>query len=77
MFGSGEFYRISRTTSHTDNQCRPLAASACYETVIKFLPLVAGVLHLESLRLVDLTTQDATDIREVPDIVAVEKVTLS
>jgi len=46
---------------------------ACFETEIKFLPLETGVLHVESVRLVDLNTQEVIDITDLPDIVAVEK----
>ena len=53
---------------------RPLPASACFETEIKFLPLAAGVLLMDSLRLIDLNTQEAIDTKYVPDIVAVERI---
>jgi hypothetical protein len=41
-------------------------------TEIKFVALATGVLALDALRIVDLATQDAVDIRDLPDIVAVE-----
>jgi hypothetical protein len=36
---------------------------------LKFIALESGVLYLDALRVVDLNTQDATDIRDLPDIV--------
>lgn len=51
---------------------RPLAPFACFETELKFIALASGVLYLDSLRVVDLNTQEATDIRDVPDIVAID-----
>lgn len=56
---------------HTLN--RPLAPAACFTTELKFIALASGVLYLDCLRVVDLNTQEATDIKDVPDIVAVEK----
>lgn len=52
---------------------RPLAPAACFTTELKFVALASGVLYLDALRVVDLNTQDTTDIRELPDIVAVEQ----
>lgn len=68
-------YSIASATSSQDSELcdRPLAAAACYETEIKFLPIATGVLHIECLRLVDLNTQEAIDIRDLPDIVASER----
>jgi hypothetical protein len=51
---------------------RPLAPAACFTTELKFVALASGVLYLESLRVVDLNTQDTTDIKDLPDIVAIE-----
>lgn len=39
-------------------------------TEIKFVALATGVLNLDSLRIVDLGTQDAVDVKDLPDIVA-------
>ena len=57
-----------------DALLRPLAPGACFTAEIKFLALQTGVLSLEALRVVDLATltQDAIDVRYLPDIVAVE-----
>jgi hypothetical protein len=35
--------------------------------------LIAGPLYLEAVRLVDLNTNETTDIRDLPDILASEK----
>jgi hypothetical protein len=52
--------------------CRPLAPGACFMTELKFVALAAGVLNLDALRIVDLGTQDAMDVTDLPDIVAEE-----
>lgn len=57
--------------------CRPLAAGACFMTEIKFVALATGVLNLDSLRIVDLGTQDAVDVKDLPDIVAVEELSIT
>jgi hypothetical protein len=56
----------------TDEHPRPLPPGACYTTSIKFVALIPGVQNLEALRVVDLTnqTQDAVDVKYLPDIVA-------
>ncbi|KAF1984733.1 hypothetical protein K402DRAFT_335957 [Aulographum hederae CBS 113979] len=59
----------------TDIRIGPLAASACYTTELKFLALAPGVLHVDALRLVDLATQETIDIRDLPDIIALERET--
>jgi hypothetical protein len=53
--------------------CSTLGPSACYTAFIKFLPLASGILNLEALRLVDTTTQQAIEIRDLPDIVSVRR----
>ena len=52
---------------------RPLAPGACFMTELKFVALTAGVLYLDALRIVDLGTQEVVDIRDLPDIVAVDE----
>lgn len=51
-----------------------LAPGACYTADLKFLALSAGVLSVDAVRLVDLATNEISDIRDVPTIVAVEQV---
>lgn len=48
----------------------PLLPGTCHSTEIKLLPLATGPLHLEAVRLVDVNTNETTDIRDLPDIVA-------
>lgn len=40
---------------------------------MKLLPLAVGPLHLEAVRLVDAHTNETTDIRDLPDIVAFDR----
>ncbi|KAF2401219.1 hypothetical protein EJ06DRAFT_542607 [Trichodelitschia bisporula] len=54
-----------------DIRIGPLTPLACYTTRLKFVALSAGILRLDALRVIDLNTQEATDIRSLPDIVAV------
>ena len=51
--------------------CRQLSPGSCYTADLKFLPLTAGVLSVESIRVVDLVSNEAVDIRDLPSIVAV------
>ncbi|KAF1972883.1 hypothetical protein BU23DRAFT_641908 [Bimuria novae-zelandiae CBS 107.79] len=57
----------------TDIRIGHLAPGACYTADLKFLALSAGVLSVDALRLVDLATNETSDIRDVPAIVAVNK----
>jgi len=52
------------------NACSPLAPEACYQAELLFLPLTTGALHLEALRVVDLSNQQSVDISQIPDIIA-------
>lgn len=40
---------------------------------LKLLPLSVGCLRLESVRFVDVNTNETTDIRDLPDVVAFER----
>jgi hypothetical protein len=51
---------------------RQLSPGSCYTADLRFLPLSAGVLSIESIRVIDLNTNEAVDIRDLPSIVAVE-----
>lgn len=53
---------------------RHLAPGACYTAQLKFMALATGVLGVDAVRLVDLATQEAADIRDLPSVVAVEQV---
>ncbi|EEH07954.1 conserved hypothetical protein [Histoplasma capsulatum G186AR] len=57
----------------TDIRVGPLPPGTCHSTEMKLLPLVAGVLHVEAVRLVDLNTNESMDIRDLPDIVSFDR----
>ncbi|KLJ09841.1 hypothetical protein EMPG_14736 [Blastomyces silverae] len=57
----------------TDIRVGPLPPGTCHSTELKLLPLAAGVLHVEAVRLVDLNTNEALDIRDLPDIVSFDR----
>lgn len=40
---------------------------------VKFLALSAGVLGVEAVRVVDLTTNETADVRDLPSIVAIDE----
>lgn len=48
----------------------PLLPGTCYATDMKFLPLAVGSLRLESVRLIDVNSNETTDIRDLPDILS-------
>ncbi|KAF2691326.1 hypothetical protein K458DRAFT_426663 [Lentithecium fluviatile CBS 122367] len=56
----------------TDIRIAHLAPGACYTADLKFIALSAGVLSVDAIRVVDLGTNEASDIRDLPAIVAVE-----
>ncbi|KAI9722360.1 MAG: hypothetical protein M1812_001832 [Candelaria pacifica] len=57
----------------TDVRIGPLAPSACHTADLKFLALAKGVLHIEAVRIVDVSTNEATDIQDLPSIVALQR----
>ena len=52
---------------------RPLDPGACSATVLEFLALDKGPLKMEGIRVTDLASNETADIRELPDIVALER----
>ncbi|KAG9186590.1 hypothetical protein G6011_09698 [Alternaria panax] len=58
----------------TDIRLGQLSPGSCYTADLKFLALSAGVLSIESIRVVDLVTNEAVDIRELPSVVAVASI---
>ncbi|KAJ5459286.1 hypothetical protein N7530_011230 [Penicillium desertorum] len=54
----------------TDIRVGPLLPGTCHSTELKLLPLATGPLHLEAVRLIDVNTNETTDIRDLPDILA-------
>ncbi|KAL1599482.1 hypothetical protein SLS60_007285 [Paraconiothyrium brasiliense] len=57
----------------TDIRIGHLAPGACYTADLKFLALSAGVVSVDAVRVVDLATNETSDVRDVPAIVAVGK----
>lgn len=55
----------------------PLLPGTCHSTELKLLPLSVGCLHLEAVRLVDVNTNETTDIRDLPDIIVTERQVLN
>lgn len=55
-----------------DVRVGPLAPGSCHITELRLLSLAPGSLRPEVVRIVDVGTGEATDIRDLPDIVAVE-----
>ncbi|KAF2632252.1 hypothetical protein BU25DRAFT_475577 [Macroventuria anomochaeta] len=57
----------------TDIRLGQLAPGSCYTADLKFIALSAGVQSVESVRVIDLATNETADVRDLPSIVAVEK----
>ncbi|SMQ46823.1 unnamed protein product [Zymoseptoria tritici ST99CH_3D7] len=55
-----------------DVRISPLPAGACFDTMLKFRALKVGVLDLGALRIVDLEERRVVDVRELPEVVALE-----
>ena len=60
----------------TDIKVGPLAPGSCQETRLKLLPLKAGVLRLEGIRITDVLANEYIDIRQddLPDVIVEEEV---
>lgn len=56
----------------TDVRIGPIAPGSCVDTKLEFMPLATGYLQIEAVRVVDMASGDAVDIRDLPDIVAEE-----
>ncbi|KAI4104377.1 MAG: hypothetical protein L6R37_003276 [Teloschistes peruensis] len=59
----------------TDLRLGNLNPGFCHNAELKFLPLAKGILRIESVRVIDLATNDAIDIHDLPEIVAEERTT--
>ena len=59
----------------TDLKIGPLTQGACQEVVMKLLPLKAGVLRLEGVRIVDVGREEFVDVRrgDLPDVLVEEQ----
>lgn len=51
--------------------CRPLMPSACHTTELRFVPLTTGLLTLEGVRVIDISTNETTECKDLPSIVSV------
>ncbi|KAK4999648.1 hypothetical protein LTR66_001333 [Elasticomyces elasticus] len=58
---------------NADVRVGPLAPGACFNTELRFLALLPGPLHVEAVRVVDLDTKEAVDVKDLPSIVAVKR----
>ncbi|MCJ1400170.1 hypothetical protein MMC11_003374 [Xylographa trunciseda] len=58
----------------TEIKIGPLSPGSCYFTEVKFLPLARGFLFVETVRIIDVTTNETVDIRDLPDIHALDRV---
>ena len=51
----------------------PIQSGSCYATELEFLPLAKGFLTIESIRVVDVLTNEAVEIYDLPDVMALER----
>ncbi|KAL8839092.1 MAG: hypothetical protein Q9170_001874 [Blastenia crenularia] len=58
----------------TETRLGTLNPGFCHNTELKFLPLAKGILHIEAVRVVDIVENKSIDIRDLPEIVAEERV---
>lgn len=57
---------------NADVRIGPLPPGACYSTKMRFRAMITGVLDLGVIGVVDLETRQTVDVRELPDVVALE-----
>jgi hypothetical protein len=57
-----------------DFRIGPLPPDACFETHLTFKALRPGVLDLGCLRIVDLDSRQTVDVRELPDVIALDRI---
>ena len=57
----------------TEVRIGPLSPGSCVDAKLEFVPLAKGVLQIEAVRVVDVGSGEAIDIRDLPDIVAVDQ----
>ena len=53
--------------------CSPLNPGSCYSTELKFLPLAKGYLQVDSVRIIDISSTETVEVRDLPDIIAIER----
>ena len=54
----------------TEIKIGPLSPGACVDAKLDFVPLAKGFLRIEAVRVVDVVSGDAVDVRDLPDIFA-------
>ncbi len=47
-----------------------MGPGSCYATEMEFLPLAEGYLQVEPIRVTDIDSGIAIDVRDLPDVVA-------
>ncbi|MCJ1483711.1 hypothetical protein MMC06_003879 [Schaereria dolodes] len=57
----------------TDIRIGPLNPGSCYSTELKFLPLAKGYLQVDSVRIIDISSTETVEVRDLPDIIAIER----
>lgn len=53
----------------TDIRIGPLAPNACQAIELRFLPMKAGVIGVDCVRVRDMTTSEYVDIKDLPSII--------
>ncbi|KAK2072998.1 hypothetical protein P8C59_007313 [Phyllachora maydis] len=56
-----------------DVRVGPLAPNACAVVELRFLALRAGVVGIEAVRIIDMSSQEHVDVRELPSVVVRER----
>ena len=64
------YLRLSKVHVLANNDYSAVLPESCFETELRLLPLVAGHLRIEALRVTDIESGEFVDIRDLPDIVA-------
>lgn len=49
----------------------------CYNAELILLPLASGYLQIEALRIIDVMTHEAIDMRDLPDVMVYDRVAKS
>ena len=76
-YGRSDWVRCSTPTLKILNPClltdtSHLAPGACYTADLKLLALSTGILSVDAVRVVDLATNETSDVRDLPTVVVVE-----
>ena len=58
---------------NADVRIGPLPPDATYETRLKFRAMTTGILDVGIIRIVDVDTRQTVDVKELPDIIALEQ----